>query len=77
VTGPARGAVLSAADIQAITSLLALIGGWLEDAGPAVGHDLRARQRIAGTGLPGEDLPGQIAWLTAMLRYRQVTGATR
>lgn len=77
MTGPARSAVLSAADIHAITGLLALIGGWLQDASPAVRDDLHARQRIAGTRLPGGDLAGQIAWLTAMLRYRQVTGATR
>ena len=60
MTGPARSAVLSAADIHAITGLLVL-----GDCATLVGL------------LPGGDLAGQIAWLTAMLRYRQVTGATR
>ena len=61
MTGPACSAVLSAADIAAITGLLTVIGGW-----PLLGaiyDDLRAR----GTALPGGNLPGHIAWLTVML----------
>ncbi len=74
---PAPGAMLSGRDIEAITGLLKVIAGWLDNAGPAVHDNLRAHLRRHGAGLRAGDLPGQIAWLSAMLRYRQITGGTR
>lgn len=73
----ARDAMLSAEDIEAVTGLLKMIAGWLDNAGPAVRDDLHAHLRGLGARLRAEDLPGQIAWFTAMLRYRQITGGTR
>ena len=66
-------AVLSAADITAVTGLLRLIAGWLDAADPAVGRDLDAYLRRHPARLSAGDLPDRIAWTTAMIRYRQIT----
>ena len=68
-------AVLTAGDIAAIAGLLTLIGGWLECADPAVRQDLDAYLRRHAARLSAGDLPGQIAWTAAMIRYRQSTAA--
>jgi len=61
VRAPARAAVLSADDIEAVIGGLQMIAGWLDNASPAARGELHARLRGLGARLQAEDLPIQIA----------------